>query len=252
MSSVLERMERQAVVLERKRMMNDIENDLDLQWLKEYEELRWRDKTRALRYSGDPIASFVTGTSVELLYANTASGAAKNTFSTEATPILNDEASMGQQAKFGAGYFLAGRVGQTVRIIARGICSTTGTPTYQFLIRLGATGTGGTLVWEAPAATTLSAISNKGWEIAADLILRTNATVGANSTIQGIGLFTGDASGFNANSLGLMGWANNSQPGTIATFNAAVDNFVNVNVVCSASSSSNSVQLLQLLVYGLN
>lgn len=196
--------------------------------------------------------SFLTGTNQELIYQNIVSGAAKNTFTTEATPILNDEATMGSQAKIPAGFFLPGRTGQAIKIKARGICSTTGTPTYQFLIRLGATGTGGALVWEAPAATTLSGIANKGWELEADLVLRTHAAVGANSTIQGAGLFTGDATGFNANSVGLMGWANNTQPGTLATFNAAIDNFVNINVVCSASSASNSVQLLQLFVWGLN
>lgn len=196
--------------------------------------------------------SFFTGSNVELLYQNTASGTAKASFTTEATPILNDEAGMGHQAKLPAGFFLPGRIGQGVKIVARGIASTTGTPTYQFLIRLGATGTGGTLVWEAPAATTLTGIANKGWQIECDLILRTNATVGANSTVQGIGYFQGDASAWAATSSQLMGWANNTQPGTIATLNTAIDNYINVNVICSASSASNSVQLLQLLVYGLN
>lgn len=196
--------------------------------------------------------SFVTGTNTELLYQNLVAGAAKASFTTEATPILNDEATMGSQAKIPAGFFIPGRTGQAIKIVARGIASSTGTPTYQFLVRLGATGTGGTLVWEMPAATTATGISNKGWQFECDLVLRTNAAVGANSTIQGIGPFLGDGAGWAATSMILMGFGNNTQPGTIATFNAAVDNFININVVCSASSASNSVQLLQLLVYGLN
>lgn len=201
----------------------------------------------------NPKASFTTGTVQELIYANVASGTAKNTFTTEATPILNDVTGMGAQAKIDPYFFAPVQgVGKAIKIIARGICSTTGTPTYQFLIRMGATGTGGTLVWEAPAATTLSGIATKGWEIASDIVVRTTGGAGANSTVQGIGFFTGDSTGFNANSLGLMGWSNNTQPGTIATFDISITNTININVVCSASSASNTLTLLQLLVWGLN
>jgi hypothetical protein len=197
--------------------------------------------------------SFTTGTVQELIYANTASGTAKNTFTAEATAILNDVAGMGAQAQLDPYFFkpVTG-VGKAIKIIARGIASTTVTPTYQFLLRMGATGTGGTLVWEMPAATTLSGIASKGWEVASDIIVRTTGGAGANSTVQGIGLFTGDSTGWNANSLGLMGWSNNTQPGTIATFDISITNTINLNAVCSASSASNSLQCLQLLVWGMN
>lgn len=199
---------------------------------------------------------YQSGTVMDLIYANIASGTAKNTFTTEVTPILNDVAGMGPQAQFNPYYFdpAYAKSGKAVRIVARGICSVTSatTPTYQWLIRLGATGTGGALIWEMPAATTGSGISNKGWHIECDAVIRTMAGPGANSTIQGVGEFVGDASGFAAASLCLMGWANNTQPGTVATFDWSIANLVNINVICSASASTNSVQLLQLLVFGLN
>ena len=195
-----------------------------------------------------------SGTVMDLVYANVASGTAKNTFSTEATPILNDTTGMGAQAQFNPFYFdpAYAKSGKTVRVVARGICSTTATPTYQFIVRLGATGIAASIAWESPAATTLTGIASKGWSFCADIVTRTLAGAGANSTIQGIGELFGDATGFNANSLVLMGWANNAQPGTVATFDYSIANTVNVNVICSASSASNSVQLLQLLVWGLN
>lgn len=225
----------------------------DVELLAEIEQEKWKQKVRELKWSGDPLASFYAS-NCELVYCNTASGTAKTTFTTEATPILNDEAGMGQQAKFPAGFFLPGRIGIAGKIVVRGIFSVAAatTPTYQWLVRLGATGTGGSLVWESPAATTASGVTTKGWQFEADLVLRTNAAVGANSTVQGIGPLICDSSGVAAASQILMGWANNTQPGTVATLNTAIDNLVNVNVICSASSASNSVTLLQLLVYGLN
>lgn len=192
--------------------------------------------------------SFLTGTNLECLYANTASGTAKASFTSEVA--INDTAGMGAQAVLPAGFFLPGRVGQAIRIVARGILSSTGTPTYTFTTRLGAAGsTSAAIVLGSAALTTGSGVSNQIWEFEGDVILRTNAASGANSTAQGLGLITspGLASPF---TYALFGGA--ASPGTVATVDTSINNYVNFNIVCSASSPSNTITLLSLEVWGLN
>lgn len=193
--------------------------------------------------------SFLTGTNAELIYANTASGTAKTTFTTEVA--INDTTGMGAQANLPAGFFIPGRVGQGVRVVARGILSSTATPTYTFTLRGGVAGsiTSAILLGSA-ALTTATTVTNQLWEFEGDVILRTNAASGANSTVQGLGMVTcpgGLASPFGG---ALFGGA--ATPGTAATFDTSIQNFINFNVACSASSASNSITLLQLEVWGLN
>jgi len=212
---------------------------------------RWRTDSRSVyRVETDPHrASFLTGTNVELIYFNTASGTAKNTFTSEV--LINDEAGMGMQANLPAGFFAPGRVGQALRFVARGIASSTGTPTYTFTLRGGTqANTSAAIMLGSAAITTASGISNKGWEFEGDVVLRTNSTHGANSTIQGGGMIAGPASFASPFQYELWGGA--AQPGTATTFDVSIQNFINFNVTCSASSGSNGVTLLQLLIFGLN
>ena len=191
----------------------------------------------------------ITGTVLELIYANTASGTAKNTFTTEVA--INDTAGMGERPVIPPYYFAPnGGVGGGIRIIARGILSSTVTPTYTFTCRLGTNGNITAVIALGSAAlTTVSGAANTGWEFQGDVILRTLATAGANSTIQGVGMLNGGASFASPFSYSLYGGG--AQPGTAATFDASITNYVNFNVACSASSASNSITLTQLLVFGL-
>lgn len=194
--------------------------------------------------------SFLTGTSAECIYANTASGTAKNTFTTEVQ--INDVAGMGAQAALPPYFWAPGPygIGKTVRVIARGILSSTGTPTYTFSLRLGAAGsTTAAIVLGSAALTTGSGVTNQLWEFEGDVIMRAMGAAGANSTVQGLGLLQcgGLASPF---SYGLFGGA--ASPGTVATVDTSIENFFNFNVACSASSASNTITLLQLEVWGLN
>src|SRR3954454_13555514 len=102
--------------------------------------------------------SFLTGTNTELIYASTKVGIAKNTFTAETA--LNDEATMGPQARLPADFWSASgnQVARGIRIAARGIVSSTATPTYTFSVRLGATAaaTSGPIVLGTAALTTAS------------------------------------------------------------------------------------------------
>src|ERR1700690_2278591 len=107
-----------------------------------------------------------------LIYRNTASGTAKASFTTEVA--INDTAGMGAQFFLPAGYFKSPDIGHTLRVVARGIVSSTATPTYTFTLRGGAAAsiTSGILLGSA-AITTISGVSITAWEFEGDSILRT-------------------------------------------------------------------------------
>jgi hypothetical protein len=189
----------------------------------------------------------------ELLYASGGAATAKDTFTSEVT--INNTAGMSPQAVIPAKVWLPGKApsakSRTIRIVARGIASSTGTPNFTFTIRAGAAGsTTGPILLATAALATASGIASVLWEIEGDVILE---TVGAGtSTIRGIGRFLSDGFTAATTTRSLPMWGGAGSPGTLATFDVGADNFLNFNVTCSASSGSNSVTLLQLLVYGLN
>ncbi|HYS37277.1 MAG TPA: hypothetical protein VEO01_16795 [Pseudonocardiaceae bacterium] len=191
--------------------------------------------------------SFLTGTNCELIYANDTAFTAKNTFTTEVT--IDDQTGGGPAAFLPQGFVNYSRKG--LRIEARGILSSTGTPTYTLTLRSGTIGniTAAILLGSA-ALTTATTITNKGWEFEGSIIFKDPSGSGAASSGTGAGMITcpaGLASPFTYEL-----WGGAAQPGSFSTFDPTIQNFLNFNVACSASSASNSIQLLEFLVYGLN
>jgi hypothetical protein len=196
--------------------------------------------------------SFYTGTVKELLYSNVLVGVNKNTFTSEVT--INDTATMGVQAMVPAKYWQpnnAQSVGKGVGVIARGILSSTGTPTFTPTIRLGASQatTGPIVLGSSVGLTTISGAANQMFEIVGEVFMTAIGPAGANSSVRGIGriLCGGLASPFF-----YPLYAGAASPGLIANLDWSIDNFVNVNFACSVSNAANAVQLQQLEVYGLN
>lgn len=223
----------------------------DLLVLRDLEAARWNTRFKALEAKGDPLASFITGTNVETIYNSTAAGTAKNTFTSEV--LINDTAGMGALGKIPAAIYgesKARALGVGVRIVARGILSSTGTPTYTFSTRGGtAANTTAAIMLGSAALTTGSGVSNQMWEFEGDIALEALGAAGANSTIRGIGMI---CCGGLASPFTYPVWGGAASPGTVATFDASIDNFINFNVTCSASSASNTITIQQLWLYGLN
>lgn len=193
--------------------------------------------------------SFLTGTNCELIYASTATSAAKASWTTEVT--CNDTATMGVQAHLPPDFWLPtpGQVGRGIRIVARGILSSTGTPTYTFSIRGGAAGSTSTAILLGTAAlTTGSGVTNQIWEMQGDVVLTTIGAAGTNSTVRGVGTFISPGT---ANKID-PAYGGGASPGTVATLDTTITNYINFNIACSASSASNTVTIQQLLVFGLN
>lgn len=189
-----------------------------------------------------------SGVYTDLIYANIATGTAKASFTSEFK--INDTAGMGATALLLPEFWMPGGngLGRGVHVIARGILSSTGTPTYTFSLRLGAEGsTTAAIILGSAALTTGSGVSNQPWEFEGDVIMRTMGASGANSTVQGTGMFKspGIASPFMA-----ALWGGASSPGTVATVDHSITNYFNFNVTCSASSASNTITLQQFVILG--
>lgn len=194
--------------------------------------------------------SFITGTNTELLYANTTAGTAKASFTSEVQ--INDTTGMGVQAHLPPDFFLPNptAVGKGIRIVARGILSSTGTPTYTFTIRSGTAGnTTAAILLGSAALTTGSGVSNQPFELQGDVFLVSQGAAGANSTVRGTGMLM--CPGLATTIAGLGANASLTTP-TATTFDCSITNFINFNVTCSASSASNTITLQSLQVYGLN
>ena len=194
--------------------------------------------------------SFITGTNCELLYANTTAGTAKASFTSEVQ--INDTTGMGVQCHLAPDFFLPNptAVGKGIRIVARGILSSTGTPTYTFTIRSGTAGsTTAAILLGSAALTTGSGVSNQPFELQGDVFLVSQGAAGANSTVRGTGMLV--CPGLATTIVGLGANASLTTP-TATTFDCSITNFINFNVTCSASLASNTITLQSLQVYGLN
>lgn len=198
--------------------------------------------------------SFLTGTNTELLYASTAAGTAKASFTSEVA--INDTAGMGVQFHLPADFWQPNKaqsVGRGIRIEAAGLVSSTATPSYTWTVRGGAAGaTSGAIMLGSAAIATASGISNIPWYFYGNIVLESIGAAGANSTIRGIGylLMDGYAAATTTRLYQLYGGA--ASPGTAATFDTSISNYLNFNITCTASSASNTITLQQLLVWGLN
>jgi hypothetical protein len=195
--------------------------------------------------------SFQTGSVTELLYASTASGATLSTFTTEAQ--LNTTATMGVQCHLPPDFWLPNQsqVGRGIRVVARGVLGTAGSaPTFTFSLRGGTSGNASTapLLAATAASTFAASLTAVPWEFEVDLILSAISAAGANSTLKGMGMLSiGGLTGS-----GWAIWGGGTSPGTVATLDTSVTNYLNFNVACGTSNASNTVTLHQLLVHGLN
>lgn len=199
--------------------------------------------------------SSIGNVGTELIYASNGAATAKDTFTSEVT--INNTGGMTPQVYLPTDFWKPGKsssaVGRGIRIVARGLASSTATPSFTFTVRGGSAGsTSAAILLGSGAIATASGISNIPWTFEGDIILETIGAPGANSTIRGVGTFTADGFTATTTTRSLPLWGGASSPGTATTFDTTIANYINFNVTCTASSASNSITLTQLLVYGLN
>ena len=196
--------------------------------------------------------SYVTGTVTELLYSSTSVGATLASFTSEAQ--LNTTATMGVCAHLPPDFWLPNntQVGRGIKVVARGIVSSTSSPTYTWRIRSGAYGAGGfaTAILAGTAALTGANNTNQIWELEADIIMTDINGAGTTSVIQGVGKIISPGL---SPVVGAV-YGGGSSPGIISSplVDTSITNYINVSAACSSSSASNTITLQQLLVFGLN
>jgi hypothetical protein len=194
--------------------------------------------------------SYITGTVVETLYASTAAGATLATFTTEAQ--LNTTATMGVLPHLPPDFWLPSptQVGRGIRVEANGVLGTTGTPTLTFTLRGGAAGniTTTPLLAGTAALTLAATLTAVPWKFEIDLILSALGAAGANSTLRGQGQLTVGGAAASVWPL----WGGAASPGTVATVDTTISQYLNLNVACGTSNAANTVTLNSMRVYGLN
>lgn len=196
------------------------------------------------------------GTYAEMMYSNPTVGTAKNTFTTEFQ--INDTAGMGPVFTLPASYInpQAG-LNKTIRIIASviqlGTASTP--PTWQVIHRWNpvltpAVPPTGPNIGGMTAGVTGTVTASSLWRSELDVQCTLLGAAGNNSTLRGTGMLwspTGFVSPFMAALLG-----GGASPGTVATFDWSLANTLTYGVVCGTSLAANQVQLISLMVIGLN
>jgi hypothetical protein len=187
----------------------------------------------------------------ECLYNSIIPGAALNTFTAEAQ--LNTASVMKPQAHIPLDFWApygnpAGAIGRGLHIVARGILSTTGSPTFTITVRGGGPGniTLGPILLGSAVFTAGATVTNQVWELEGDVILEQLGAAAA-STIRGLGTLDGGGAAAPAS---VFGGA--ASPGTVATFDTTIANYINVNAACGTSNVANTIQLLSLIVEAIN
>jgi hypothetical protein len=203
------------------------------------------------RFSGLGLGSYA-----EMMYSNITVGTAKNTFTTEFQ--INDTAGMGPVFTLPAQYFNPqAAIGKVVRIIGSviqlGTASTP--PTWQLIHRFNPVVTPavpptGPNIGGMTAGVTGTTTASTLWRSELDVQLTIMGAAGNNSTMRGTGIVwspTGFVSPFMAALLG-----SGASPGTVATFDWSLLSSLTYGVVCGTSLAANQVQLISLMVIGLN
>jgi hypothetical protein len=215
---------------------------IDLLALKHAQKLQ--DRMNSIQCSG------LTGTWTELFSANRADYTAIASFTSELSLL----AGVNDQPVFPALFFQQ-KERRSFSILARGLLSTTATPSYTFQLRLGttlgATFISGTSIGVSAAIVTASGVTNKWWELRLDMTCYTPGLGTGNSTLSGSGYVTSPG-GFASPFIYAL---EPTTPDT-ATWTATIDNsltqYLNLSVTSTASSASNTLTLKQLYVFGLN
>lgn len=183
----------------------------------------------------------------ECIYTNRADFTAVASFTTESTLL----AGQNMQPTIPFNSFGGTRdFGLALRVKARGVLSTTGTPTYQFTLRLSTTEGHATLTGSvigiSAAITTQSGVTNAAWHLDMDVHCGTPGQGTTNASLICVGEVwstTGFASPFR---YALQPSTPESATWT-RTLNGGQPQYLNLTCTCSASSASNTVtaKLLQ-------
>ena len=191
--------------------------------------------------------SFITGTSVELLYSSIATSTQLNTFTTEDNlqktlpPVI-----------IPAGFFYnSSAVSKSLRLRATGRLGTTSAPTFTFTLRAltSTTWSAGGISLGATAALTAGTTQTLApFFIDVDIVCE-SVGIGGTTILRVLGQVTGPLAF--ASPFGGTIPANNTAF-RATTYDNSVTNYLFLSAACGTSSVSNLIQLEMLKIYGEN
>jgi hypothetical protein len=191
--------------------------------------------------------SFLTGTSTEVLYSSVEAGTQLATFTTEAN-LQGGLAPVIIPAGF---FFNKSSLGKAIKVSARGRLGTTGSPTFNWSVRLLTSTTwsaGGILLGATGAVTAGATKTLSPWFLDLDITLRT-LEAGAGSTLASLGIVRGPSA--LASPFAFTIPADNTAF-TVATLDNSLTYYLFLSVACGTSNALNLIALEQLKVYGEN
>lgn len=244
------------------RTLKDIERavthlDLDHEFARAKQHRWTRDQMTGLHLPYAHRHSGLTGTYAEVIYSNPLVFTAKNTFTAEFQ--INDQvAGTGPPPVIPAFFFIPGQArGKVLRVVARGLQLGTGStpPTWTLTVRLNPVVTPGNPptgpIIGISNAMTGTTTTNTLWEAELDVQLTLEGAPGNNSTLRGLGRWS-SPQGFTTPFHSMLYGGSVNSVGTVATFDLSLLNTLTVGMTCGTSLAANQMQLLQLLVLGLN
>lgn len=197
----------------------------------------------------EPECTGLTNTYQEAFFVNSGDYTAVSNTAAEASLLTG----INTQPIIPANWWLnQGSAFRTVGILARGVLSTTSTPTLIFQVRFGATAgssyLGGTSVGVSAAITTAAGVTNKWWELQLEITCRVPGIGTGNATLIGSGRVTSPG-GFASPFIYPLEPTTPDTATWTSTVDNAVSQYVNLSVTWSAASASNSIQCKQLFGY---
>ena len=194
--------------------------------------------------------SFTTGTCAEVMWNNQSDGSANASTNSETAMMTG----LADQPFTPAGYF-SGKPGRQrqVRLHAKGVGSTTGTPTVVGQWRMGTTQgvtqTGGTSIGQNVALACASGAANLLWETVLDCVCTISGMGSGNATLEVSGWLGGPLF---LSLQAQMVPSSGSPAAWLATFDSTVEQFFVFNWTWSASSASNTATLKHGSMLGMN
>lgn len=198
-------------------------------------------------------ASGITGTWNETIYQNVSDFTANANTSAETSLLAGTN---NDQPLIPALFFnYKNAFGRKLRITARGVLSTTSTPTIIFQLRIGTTSgssfLSGTSIGVSAAITTASGVTNQIWELRFEVTCRTPGQGAGNTTLVGSGLVHSPG-GF-ASPFAYAMLPTTPPTGTwTATIDNLVNQYLNLSTTWSAANASNTITCKELTVEGMN
>ncbi len=155
------------------------------------------------------------------------------------------------------------QVGRQFILNAKGVLSTTSTPTFTFLVRIGNLAANGganitgAILGTSYAITCGSGVTNVPWELQLEFILTSTIGIGSgNTTLSTFGWVESPGGFTTINSVSCVKGSLIPSTGALTTWTQtcdnSIDNYINLSAACGSGSSSNAITVKRLTMEALN